>query len=572
MPERPPTIPVIRPHSRDARLAGIPVDFSPDTLRWLLDEGARGDIMLQNELFDTMEDTWARLRTNLNKCKRAITRLSWEVQPHAPGERKPTDTAAEKAAFVKELLSHQRAALWEDQHDFDGTVYALMDAIARGISVLEIDWDLVDGYYIPVGTRTVPSTSLGFEMQNHMPGGLRLFPDRDRTKPRRFEEYPHKFLVGIYRGKGGHIAKTAQLRALAPYWLGRMLGWEWMAHRAELFGLPIRWANYPADLDDAEIQRLASMIENMGTAAWGIFPQGVDLKLQSGAISGVAGANEPTERLMNIADRACDLIFIGQTLTSQSDGVGSYAMARVHRDVELDHYESYASYVAKVINSQLLPSIIELNWGSAHEVPEFQFNLPRVDHENDKVRRDKILFKDMGLPVARAWLYERHRVPPPAPEDDLFLGDIPDAPAPHGGEAAARPAASVPSMVPGGAPSGLGAGLDTATPAGGGGEHSAPPENGGTEAKAAAPCGCAAPVDARSESSAELEERKAVGRKHLEVLKARAAAEGKTIYWDNPMDERTSEECQARHGKAYGDGWTDPPPIHHNCRSTMVLR
>lgn len=73
--------------------------------------------------------------------------------------------------------------------------------------------------------------------------------------------------------------------------------------------------------------------------------------------------------------------------------------------------------------------------------------------------------------------------------------------------------------------------------------------NGGTEAKAAA-CGCAAPVAARSESNAELEERKAAARRQLEALKARAAAEGKTIYWDATLDDRTTEVCQARHGKA----------------------
>ncbi|MCC5841026.1 MAG: DUF935 family protein, partial [Opitutales bacterium] len=245
---------------------------------------------------------------------------------------------------------------------------------------LDLDFGVSGRHYLPVGTRTVPYNALGFEIQNNMPGGLRLFPDRNKSNPQRLEQYPHKFLVGVYRGKSGHIAATATLRALAPYWLGRMLGWEWLALRAELFGIPIRWGTYDPAMDEAEIQRFASMVENMGTAAWAVFPQGTDLKLQSGAISGVAGSNEPTERLIQIADRACDLVFLGQTLTTQSEGVGSYAMAKVHRDVEIDQYEAYATYVAKVINQQLIPSIIELNWGTPHELPYLEFQINRPDH------------------------------------------------------------------------------------------------------------------------------------------------------------------------------------------------
>ena len=66
---------IIRPHPRDNQLSPIPVDFDPDTLGWILDEGGRGNLMLQNELFNTMEDTWERLRGNLNKLKNAVCKL-----------------------------------------------------------------------------------------------------------------------------------------------------------------------------------------------------------------------------------------------------------------------------------------------------------------------------------------------------------------------------------------------------------------------------------------------------------------------------------------------------------------
>ena len=109
----PPTRTVIRPHTKDSQLSPIPVDFDPDTLGWILDEGGRGNLMLQNELFNTMEDTWERLRSNLNKIKKAVCKLPFNLQPWTEKGREPSAAALEKAAFVEHVLHNQKAATWE---------------------------------------------------------------------------------------------------------------------------------------------------------------------------------------------------------------------------------------------------------------------------------------------------------------------------------------------------------------------------------------------------------------------------------------------------------------------------
>jgi phage gp29-like protein len=442
---------IIKPHPRDNQLSPIPVDFDPETLGWILDEGGRGNLMLQNELFNTMEDTWERLRSNLNKIKKAVCKLPFNLQPWTEKGREPSAAALEKAAFVEHVLHNQKAATWEGQHNFHATIYELLDAVARGVSVLEIDWTIEDGKYVPAGTRRVPWTCLGFELPSHIqrshfptsphsnPNALRLFPDRDPNSPKRFEKYPHKFLVGVYRAKSGHIAETAQLRALAHLWLGRMLGWEWMTHKAELFGLPIRWATYDPSAPQTQIDQISDMLRNMGTAAWGAFPQGTELQILNGSTPGVAGKSEPTERLMSIADRACDLLFLGQTLTSEEGKSGSYALGNVHREVELDLYENYAAYVIDVVNNQLIPSIIELNWGNSEELPFLEVELDRPEKDHQMVQRDKLLFQEMGLPVSKQWLYDRHKVPAPGPSEDLFTPANKNSP-PQGGTTSASSA------------------------------------------------------------------------------------------------------------------------------------
>ena len=536
---------VIRPHTKDSQLSPIPVDFDPDTLGWILDEGGRGNLMLQNELFNTMEDTWERLRSNLNKIKKAVCKLPFNLQPWTEKGREPTVAALEKAAFVEHVLHNQKAATWEGQHNFQATLYELLDAVARGVSVLEIDWTLEDGKYIPTGTRRVPWTCLGFAPQSQVsslspqvsPNALRLFPDRDPNNPKQFEKYPHKFLVGVYRAKSGHIAETAQLRSLAHLWLGRMLGWEWMTHKAELFGLPIRWATYDPSAPQTQIDQISDMLRNMGTAAWGAFPQGTDLQILNGSTPGVAGKSEPTERLMAIADRACDLLFLGQTLTSEESGRGSYALGNVHREVELDLYENYAAYVIDVINNQLIPSIIELNWGNSEELPFLEVELDRPEKDHKRVERDKLLFQEMGLPVSKQWLYDRHKVPAPGPKEDLFT---------------------------------LGAQISESASSGG--------TTSVSSASAKSPCGChlhtlkpshlPTAVDSASESTASLLARQAQAAIDFAELLRTTDLKTHDLVWSGG----DCPECNPLNGTTYPSGWSTPPPLHHNCDCEIMVQ
>ena len=535
---------VIRPHARDNQLSPIPIDFDPETLGWVLDEGGRGNLMLQNELFNTMEDTWDRLRSNLNKIKKAVAKLPFNLQPWTEKGREPSAAALEKAAFVEHALHNQKAATWEGQHNFQATIYELLDAVARGISVLEIDWTIEHGKYVPAGTRRVPWTCLGFAPQSQVsslspqvsPNALRLFPDRDKSNPKQFEKYPHKFLVGVYRAKSGHIAETAQLRALAHLWLGRMLGWEWMTHKAELFGLPIRWATYDPAASQTQIDQVSDMLRNMGTAAWGAFPQGTDLQILNGSTPGVAGKSEPTERLMAIADRSCDLLFLGQTLTSEEGSSGSYALGNVHREVELDLYENYASYVIDVINNQLIPSMIELNWGNADELPFLEVELARPEKDQKMVERDKLLFQDMGLPVSKQWLYDRHKVPAPGPKEDLFQ---------------ASQVSGLSSQVS----STPGAPISVSAPSGG--------TTSASSASAKSPCSCQLPtaVAAASESTASFLARQAAGQIAFAAQLATTDLKTHDLVWSGG----DCPECNPLNGSTYPSGWSTPPPLHHNC-------
>ncbi len=260
-------------------------------------------------------------------------------------------------------------------------------------------------------------------------------------------------------------------------------------------------------------------------AAWGAFPQGTNLQIVQGSTSGVAGPNDPNERLLWLADRACDILLLGQNLSSEINGQGSRAAAEVHREVELDLYETYAEFIVSTLNEQLIPALIRQNWGNLDEVPFVEVEIPRPQRDEEMARRDKLLFQDMGLPVSLQYLYERHRVPSPDPGGALFQ---PQKPLP-------------------------------------------PPEKVPAPATAREPgCRCGEPVDARSESAAQLAARQQVAIDAFPGQMADAEAAGDYLVWNAILDDRTTEICRERHGHRWGDQWSLPPPAHYNCRSTLI--
>lgn len=395
--------------------------LDPAEIAQILEDALNGDLVQQAALFDIMEDTWDRLRLNMDKVKGSMLTTKFEIMPYAERGKEPSDNAQEKATFVQYVLDNFNAKPWKSENEYEDTIYDLMDAVGRGISVLEIFWRRSEsGEFLIDYTKRVPATRyrLGNASNPEIKlDTLYLYPNGLGDTGHDFDEFPHKFLIGIYRTKSGNLAASGMLRSLAAFWVGKTFGWEWLLNRAQLFGIPIRWASYKEGASPKVVNDVCNMLLNMGSAGWGAFPQGTEMNLISADAKGV---NDPNERLMAIADRACDIMLLGQTLTTDVGDSGSRAVADVHRDVELDKREAYARFVARMINNQLIPSLVELNYGNRDELPFMEPKISRPKNEKEMAERDKVLVFDMGLPVSKKWLYERHNIPIPAEDDDLF--------------------------------------------------------------------------------------------------------------------------------------------------------
>src|SRR6201981_1379939 len=121
-------------------------------------------------------------------------------------------------------------------------------------------------------------------------------------------------------------------------------------------------------------------------------------------------------------------MLLGPALTTEGRESGSRALGQVHRTVMDEILEAAAKYCAKAITNQIVPGIIQYNYGNLDELPTLE---PVIKSPKDLLQMAQsfnILFNQMRIPVRKDELYDRIEFT--APDDDSELYEPPPAPAP----------------------------------------------------------------------------------------------------------------------------------------------
>lgn len=449
-----------------ARWRGTTVSYyTPQVIENTLRNALMGDLTSQWELFDLMEDTWPRLAKNLAEIKRAVAAMNWSVTPWAEDDDAPTPEAEERAKLVSHCLWRMKPDTAADERNFPGLIHDVLDAWGKGISVNEVIWETrttrQHGELLAIkGTQWVHPQHYALGSDGRL--GLRLeatnWPMYTSTNPVEVEPFPpYKFVLGVHKARTNHLAASAMLRPLAWWWAGVNFASDWLLNYAQLFGVPIRWANYASGTEDAVIAKIGAALGDMGSAGWATFPEGTTLQLHEGRAT---AGDSPQEGFLDRADTACDLLVLGQTLTSDAADRGTQALGTVHERIRGDVLTSAADWAAQVICEQLVPAILELNYGDAEEAPELSAEPHKVEDVKANAERDEILLR-AGLELPKTWLYERHEVPVPQAGEETVGGQRTED---RGQKTEGR---------------GPGAEMDQGAPDGGGGDDAAPEDSEG---------------------------------------------------------------------------------------------
>lgn len=414
---------IIRPEARLNWINASVRLYTPEYIAMVLRLGLTGDLQQQWQLFHWMEDTWPRLNKNLLELKRAVAAMDRSVTPHARRGEQPTLEAEDRADVVQEALFNMRPEPGADENGFNQTIFDLLDAWGKGVSVLEIDWDVrglgldSPALIAPRCTRWVHPTFYGFSPSTNKLG-LRLGDPKvavpvgtPQIDAGLYEFPPDKFLLATCKARSTIVPAAALLRPLAFWWCASNFTAEWLLNFAQIFGTPIRWAQYAQGISSQQITQINDMLANMGNAAWGSFPAGTSIELKEATKT---GADNPQAFVQDLSDRICDILILGQTLTTDVGNSGSRSLGQVHKGVRDQIIEAAGAWVDEIINQQLVPAILRLNYGDATQRPKIQSALRAERNSKAMAERDQILLA-AGVRLPKAWLYARHDIPMPAP-------------------------------------------------------------------------------------------------------------------------------------------------------------
>lgn len=122
---------------------------------------------------------------------------------------------------------------------------------------------------------------------------------------------------------------------------------------AEIFGMPVRIGK-SSTRNKADRDKIEQMLEDMGSAAWGLFPEGTEIEIVE---TKRGDAYNVYDKRIARSNSEISKAISGQTMT-MDDG-SSKSQAEVHADVADDIAEADADFLRDVVNDDLIPLLIK---------------------------------------------------------------------------------------------------------------------------------------------------------------------------------------------------------------------
>ncbi len=388
-------------------VAGVTGDLYEPLLGWLGIRPNRDPLLSYQQpdaayawpygLFEEALDKDAHLSALVGQRKAAV--LGWE-RSVVPAD--DSAAAAETARFVERALGQigsepRRGGDGGFEHD----LAELLDAIPYGLSLSEIIWRRgEDGALLPAALLSRHPRRFVFDSD----GRPRLLT---AAEPVRGEALPErKFLVFAPYGRHENPYGLPQLRSV--WWLAwfkRQVLRFWVMY-LEKYGSPTAVLRHPLGATTAEKRAYRRIIGSIQQETGLVVPEGVELQLLE-ATRGGGGAGSYRE-LVELSNREMSKALLGQTLTAESDGRGSYALGRVHEAVRADIVRQDAQALMALVNTQLVRWIVDLNLPAGRRsYPRWQLSPPADGDLKLQLEIDRF-FAEQGLALDQAELYSRY--------------------------------------------------------------------------------------------------------------------------------------------------------------------
>ena len=356
------------------------------------------------EEMEEKDGHWAAL---LGVRKRQVEQLPIAVV--AAGE---DPVAQEHAEFLRR---------WVDTGCLTAAIFDMMDAVAKGFSVHEIEWETTPDHIWPC--RLIYRYPRWFGIDRMDGETVKL---RDGFN---LQELPAwKFVIHTARFKSGALIRGGLARVAVWSWMFKAFTMKDWASFVQNYGQPIRLGRYGAGATERDKEALWQAISNIAGDMAAMVPTGMQLEFIG--MKEAAGTAKIYEDRCKYLDQQMSKLVLGGTATVDAIS-GGHAVSQEHEKLRKDIERADANALSATLTKQLAALIISLNFGPQIAYPQIRIGrpdelpLPELVAAIDKLGKQ-------GLTVGAAEIRRRLGVPDPQPGDELVGGRPPVAAAPGG--------------------------------------------------------------------------------------------------------------------------------------------
>lgn len=412
----------------------LPDKLPPKQISSILRQALAGNLWQYTQLVQKMRDTWPMFRKCEYELRAAIASSKFVVHPYALPGKKPTKSAEEKADLVRRALDNFKPDRFSDEDGLNGLVFDLAGAITDGVSIEELIWNekaldpngqresiIRAGAYVhPRNYAFTPEGKIGVAYAAE--SGAMSFSNQVRHD---LMDNPQKFLVARFKSKSGSALAAGLARTLCPLWVCVVYGRDFALNYAQKYGNPFLDIAYQASLSSnpSEVDKFEKLAKQAANQGYFVHPDSA--KLEVGKEHSM-GADNAQLAIMHLADEACQLVYLGQTLTSTTPtNGGTRAQGDVHENVRQERLEEHVKWIARILTEQFAESLMVENYGNSYlrnpERPTVEADMTRplsATEQADflaKVSQSKV-------PTITTEIYKRAGLTEPAEGDKVLIG------------------------------------------------------------------------------------------------------------------------------------------------------
>lgn len=335
--------------------------LTPERLATIMRDVRSGECPAEYlELAQDMEMRDLHYRSVISTRKDAVCGLEIRVEP-ASDDKHDIELAQ---AIENDIIKNRTAR-------FVPLVRDMLDALAKGFSVCEIQWDTSGKTWKP--GKYAWKDPRWFQYDKETGQKLML---RDEVTTELHPLSPNKFIIHEpHLISGTQIAGGLALPALFYFMLKSYDVTSWAAF-IDRYGFPIRLGKYSRKATKDDITTLRRAVASIGADFGAVIPEGATIEIIESKTS--SENSEAYQKMATWIDKQISKLVLGQTMTT--DDGSSRAQGEVHEEVRQDIATADALAIADTLNSCLVVPYIKFNFGEQESYPEIVLYKP--DEQN----------------------------------------------------------------------------------------------------------------------------------------------------------------------------------------------